>query len=226
MARKKQKKVRIKAEKRERKQRIFAYIGRFVFLVCLLLGARWFVEMIREPRQAHLEDIIVPEWIEQDFIRENPYSRPGTELKRVNSIVIHYVANPETTADNNRDFFDGLADQKGSDKETVSSHFIVGLDGEILQCIPLEEIAYTSNHRNGDTISIECCHPDWSGEFTDATYDSVVELTAWLCQELNLNEEQVIRHYDITGKLCPKYFVVNEDAWLQFKNDVKEVLSR
>jgi len=34
----------------------------------------------------------------------------------------------------------------------------------------------------------------------------------------------VIRHYDITGKICPKYFVENEDAWKQFKSDVKAVL--
>ena len=32
--------------------------------------------------------------------------------------------------------------------------------------------------------------------------------------------EDVIRHYDVTGKICPKYYVENEDAWLSFKQDV------
>jgi N-acetylmuramoyl-L-alanine amidase CwlA len=39
-----------------------------------------------------------------------------------------------------------------------------------------------------------------------------------------LTEEDVIRHYDITGKICPKYFVDDEDAWMQFKTDVKAIL--
>ena len=42
----------------------------------------------------------------------------------------------------------------------VSSHFIIGIAGDIIQCIPENEIAYASNSRNKDTISIECCHPD------------------------------------------------------------------
>ena len=36
----------------------------------------------------------------------------------------------------------------------------------------------------------------------------------------DLNENDVIRHYDVTGKICPKYFVEHEDAWKQFKGDV------
>ena len=32
--------------------------------------------------------------------------------------------------------------------------------------------------------------------------------------------KDVVRHYDINGKLCPKYYVDNEDAWVQFKKDV------
>ena len=71
-----------------------------------------------------------------------------------------------------------------------------------------------------DTISIECCHPDETGAFNSATYDSVVKLTAWLCTRFGLTEEQVIRHYDVTGKNCPKYFVEHEDAWQQMKADI------
>ena len=59
------------------------------------------------------------------------------------------------------------------------------------------------------------------GEFTKATYISLVRLTGWLCWRFNLTEEDVIRHYDVTGKICPKYYVENADAWEQFKADVK-----
>ena len=48
----------------------------------------------------------------------------------------------------------------------------------------------------------------------------MVNLTAWLCRELKLGSKDVVRHYDINGKLCPKYYVDNEDAWVQFRKDV------
>ena len=96
----------------------------------------------------------------------------------------------------------------------------MGLEGEVIQCLPLWERSVASNQRNRDTISIEVCHPDDSGRFTEATYRSLVRLTAWLCRTGELSPEQVIRHYDVTGKECPRYFVHNEAAWRQLRNDV------
>ena len=52
----------------------------------------------------------------------------------------------------------------------------------------------------------------------------MVELTAWLCGKFNLKVEAVIRHYDVTGKECPLYYVENEDAWERFKEDVQKYL--
>lgn len=151
----------------------------------------------------------------------NDYSRPGTEVDSVAGIVIHYTANPGSTAQQNRDYFNSLQDGHGA---SVSSHFIVGLDGEIVQCIPTQEVAYASNERNHDTVSIECCHPDATGKFNQETYISMVRLTAFLCAKYNLDAEAVIRHYDVTEKNCPKYFVENEDAWKLFKADVNAAL--
>ena len=158
-----------------------------------------------------------------DLLDINPYSRPGIENEGINGIVIHYTANPGSTAKQNRDYFEGLKD---SHKTKVSSHFVVGLKGEIVQCIPTWEYAYASNDRNNDTISIECCHPDESGKFTDQTYRSVVQLSAWLCLKYGLDENDIIRHYDITGKNCPKYFVEHEDKWDGFKEDVRMAMVR
>ncbi len=160
--------------------------------------------------------------VEYMLLTPNEYSRPTTELSEVNGVVVHYTGNPGTTAVQNRDYFEDL--KEGTDGTYASSHFIIGLDGEIIQCVPLNEIAYASNNRNGDTISIECCHPDESGEFTAATYESLVNLVTWLCEEFSLGSEDVIRHYDVTGKGCPKYFVDNESAWLAFQNTIAENL--
>ncbi len=155
------------------------------------------------------------------LLTPNEYSRPQIPLTEVNGIVIHYTANPGSGAQNNRDYFESLAE---TGENSVSSHFVIGLDGEIIQCIPCDEVAYASNERNSDTISIECCHPDETGAFNEATYDSMVRLTAWLCRDQGLTSEDVIRHYDVTGKDCPRYFVQNEDAWLQFRADVQNRL--
>lgn len=161
--------------------------------------------------------------IDVQLLDINEYSRPGTESDGITGIVIHYTANPGSTAQENRDYFQGLKD---SHETSVSSNFVIGLEGEIIQCVPTWEVAYASNERNKDTISIECCHPDETGKFTKKTYRSMVQLTAWLCKKYSLTEEAVIRHYDVTGKNCPKYFVEEEAAWTDFKADVKEALQK
>ena len=197
---------------------------RFVLLcLALVLGAAavgvWWAN-----RGLPGEDIAVPDYVERDYIPVNEWSRPGTPLEDINAVVIHYVGNPGTTARANRNYFASLS--SGEEGTYASSHFVVGLEGEVVQCVPLTEIAYASNGRNGDTVSIEVCHPDETGEFSPVTYRRCVELTAWLCREFKLDpEKDVIRHYDVTGKECPRYYVENPDAWEQFKADVAAELA-
>lgn len=155
------------------------------------------------------------------LLPENEYSRPGTELKEVKGVVVHYTGNPGTTAMQNRNYFAGLAETKTT---KASSHYIIGLSGEIIQCVPLNEIAYASNQRNADTISIECCIDNEAGKFNDKTYDALVHLTAWLVGKYELTVSDIIRHYDVTGKICPKYFVEHESAWDDFKLDVEKYI--
>ena len=144
-------------------------------------------------------------------------SRRGQQLEDVQNIVIHYVANPGSTAQQNHDWY-------ANPESEVSSHFLIGLEGEVIQCIPLDEFSSASNHRNRDTISIEVCHPDETGKFTGESYHSLVQLTAWLLDVSGLTAEDVIRHYDITGKDCPRYFVANEDSWQVFLEEVAQTL--
>ena len=168
--------------------------------------------------------VSVPDNVTISLLTPNPYSRPQTPLEEVKGIVVHYVANPCTTAKENRNYFEQLKNQTGEDTTSVSSHFVIGLEGEIVQCVPMYEVAYASNNRNSDTISIECCHPDESGKFYDSTYQSLVGLCAYLCSEFDLNPEDVIRHYDVTGKICPKYFVDHPEEWETFHEDVKKAI--
>lgn len=226
---------RHKQLKRQRNKRIAASIGILlgaVLAVCLLIKGIFAIfkedtvtknqKTVEVEFQGSIADMQVeqPE-LNVQLLTPNKYSRPQTQLKKVNGIVIHYVANPGTTAQQNRSYFESLKD---THETKASSHFVIGTDGEIVQCIPTSEISYCSNERNEDTIAIECCHLRKDGKFTEETYESLVELTAFLCCKFDLELDDVIRHYDITGKMCPKYYVVNEDKWTQFKKDVAEYI--
>ena len=168
------------------------------------------------PKQLNAKSLTAPEYVDVKLINLG-FARTGVKLVEINNIVVHYTGNPSSTAQNNRDYFN-------KPDTDVCSHFVIGLDGEIIQCVPLDEKSAASNNRNLDTISIEVCHPDSSGKLNDATYASLVKLTAWLCDNSGLKGKDVIRHYDITGKVCPKYFVDNQSAWEDFLEDVKEEL--
>ena len=156
------------------------------------------------------------------FLDPNPFSRPQLALKKVHAIVVHYTANPGVDAVANRNYFNNLpkANERKQKKTYASSHFVIGLDGTIVQCIPLEEMAYASNDRNSDTVSIECCHKKENGKFTAQTQAALIQLCTYLCIKFDLTEENLIRHYYVTGKICPKYFVEHPDAWETFKKDV------
>lgn len=161
---------------------------------------------------------VKPPAITEDFLEVNDYSRPGTSLGKVKSIFVHYTANPNTTAQQNRSYFANLAQ---THERSASAHFIIGYDGELIQCIPLEEQAYAVATRNEDSISIECCYQDEEGKFTQETYDKLVHTLAWLIQEYHLSTDDILRHYDCGGKLCPIYYVENEDAWDRLLADVE-----
>ena len=166
--------------------------------------------------------ITLPNYVKEDLLPVNEYSRCGDKLTRVNAVVIHYVGNPNTTAWQNRSYFESLATTGDT---SASSNLIVGLEGEALLCVPLDEVAYCSNERNYDSVSIEFCHPDADGKPTQATYDTLVKLTAWLCELYGLDaQEDIIRHYDVIGKECPLYFVKNEAEWSRFKADVAKAM--
>lgn len=170
-------------------------------------------------------DVPCPD-IEERLLTKNENSRPGMTLKEVKGIVVHYTANPGTGAEANRNYFESRKDCPDETKYKVSSHYIIDTDGSIIRCIPENEIAYASNKRNSDTISIECCHPDKSGKFTQQTYQSLVKLTAYLCTKYQLATENVIRHHDVTGKMCPLYYVKKPKAWKGFKKDVDSYLEK
>lgn len=206
---------------RRRNVIIFSLCACSVLLLILAARAIWNRAGEKEKeKKAQLQEEVSWEGappLDVQLLTVNDYSRPAIPLEQINGIAVHYTANPGATAQQNRDYFENLKD---SQQTQVSSHFVIGLEGEIIQCIPSSEMSYATNERNVDTLSIECCHPDETGKLKKATYNSLVDLTAWLCSRFILSTDDIIRHYDVTGKNCPKYFVENPEKWEQFKEDV------
>lgn len=183
--------TRARARSRRRRRRWPLFLLVFAIALCALGASQLGFGQMHRLKTADL-----PDWVDQQIIPVNGAARRGETMRRVTDIAIHYVGNPGTSAQANRNYF-------AQPDTQVSAHFLIGLEGEIIQCIPLNEKSSATNDRNRDTISIEVCHPDATGQFTQASYDALVKLTAWLCDTAGIGRDQVIRHYDVTGKLCP-----------------------
>ncbi|MCL2704089.1 MAG: N-acetylmuramoyl-L-alanine amidase [Defluviitaleaceae bacterium] len=159
---------------------------------------------------------------------------PGAERGRGGArldpqgVVIHFVGNAGSSAMANRNYF-----ENGSAGNRVSAHYIVGLQGEILRCVPeneraahagrsfgasWNEMARTNNSR---LLGIETCHPKPDGRFSSVTYRALIGLTADICIRHNLDPfSQVFRHYCVTGKSCPLFYVNNEAEWNRMRNAI------
>ena len=160
--------------------------------------------------------------ITEKLLTPNKFSRPQLKILTIKKIVVHWVGNANTTAIANRNYFESLK----SGKTYPSSHYIIGLDGEIIMCVPENEIAYHANNANSYSIGIENCHPDWDGKFNDKTMSSLIKLCAQICKKYGLNPlVDIIRHYDVTNKDCPKYYVSHQAEWESFRKKVKQEMT-
>ena len=149
-------------------------------------------------------------------------------------IVVHYVANPGSTAMANRNFF-----ENGSGGKGLSSHYIVGLQGEVIRCIPETEAAvhagaaftsaYLDQAKKNNSIyySIEACNTAPDSKLTDITNTSLIELCADICVRHGFDpRKNLFTHNQVTGKPCPLYFVKHPEEWEEFKQDVQSIISK
>lgn len=223
-------------ERALRRRRLIRAVMAAIFAVALILGGCFLAAALlrdeenpggdnEQSEAATTPDeklIELPEWMDVDLLPINEYSRPGTKLDAMRGIVVHNTGNPGTTAEQNRSYYGNVAK---TGETYVSSNFLIGIDGTILLCVPLDEVAYCSNNRNSDTLSIECCHEDESGRLSEAAHDSLIKLCAWLCAQYGLDaNEDIIRHYDITGKECPRYYTDNPEEWEALKGEIAAAL--
>ena len=166
----------------------------------------------------------------------NPYSRPQSKMLGISGLAIHWVGNANSKAINNRHYFNNLKNQPTGSNRYASSHEIIGLDGEVVICLPKNEVGFhvgaksykprvkqlLGNSPNRYLYGIETCHPDWTGKFNNKTYGTLVNRCADLLIEFDLtpSKDTLWRHYDVTGKDCPKYYVANPKEWDKLVADI------
>lgn len=125
-------------------------------------------------------------------------------------IVIHWVGSV-SSAKNNATYF--------KQYRGASAHYFVDGSG-IVQIIEDWNVAWhcgTSKGykhkycRNSNSIGIEMCL-DSKNHIADSTIKITGELVRYLMEKYHITAENVVRHFDVTGKSCPGIFV-NNAAW-------------
>ena len=152
-------------------------------------------------------------------------------VSAVKAIVFHYTANTgkSATAKGNARYF-----AAGSEGRAASAHYCVDEGNVVYECVPLDTVAwsvgdgksgkYGSLYSNYNTVSIEMVsHTDASGTYyiPEKTMENAARLYQMLLPQLP-NVQAAIRHYDVSGKLCPLP-LINEEKWEKFQKLLKEV---
>ena len=142
----------------------------------------------------------------------------GVRQADVEYLVIHYTAAPGDTAENNGKYF-------AREKTGASAHYFVD-EKQVVRSVPEEYVAWHCGAnrylhpkcRNQNSIGIEICTKGAEGNywFAPDAVERAKELTRLLMEKYHISEDRVLRHYDVTGKLCPAPFV-EEGAWASFK---------
>lgn len=144
---------------------------------------------------------------------------------KVKFIVIHYTANKNDTAENNGNYFKNNAVK-------ASAHFFIDREGNIVKSVPLNRIAWSVGGKkypstkgakyygvctNANSVSIELCDivdKQPSEAQIQATIKCIKYIRKYCANIVSMS--QIIRHYDVTGKLCPGS-MIDTSKWNKFK---------
>lgn len=152
-------------------------------------------------------------------------------------IVVHYTGNDGDSDEANGNYFK-------NNVVKASAHYFID-DDSITQSVPDDYIAYSvggsrySNYKqtggakyygqatNANTLNFELCDSKKNGivMVTEETLNNAVAFIQQKMKEYEIDEDHVIRHFDVTGKQCPGYFCysdANDKAWEEFKSKLEE----
>lgn len=149
----------------------------------------------------------------------------GKRTAKIEWIVMHYTANDGDSDESNGRYFQRPLNP------VASAHYFVD-DDSITRSVPDDYVAYHCGAyqykhpscRNANSIGIEMCDAKRDGKVmaTEKTIQNAAELVYQLCKQYKIPYDHIIRHYDVTGKLCPAYWVKG-DGLAKFRRQVEEV---
>lgn len=149
----------------------------------------------------------------------------GKRTAKIEWIVMHYTANDGDSDESNGRYFQRPLNP------VASAHYFVD-DDSITRSVPDDYVAYHCGAyrykhpscRNANSIGIEMCDAKRDGKVmaTEKTIRNAAELVYQLCKQYGIPYDHIIRHYDVTGKLCPAYWVKG-DGLAKFRRQVEEV---
>lgn len=137
-------------------------------------------------------------------------------------IVVHYTSNRGDTAKNNADYF-------AQEDVGASAHYFVD-ENEIWASVPEDCAAWHCGAkkyrhpacRNANSIGVEICMNDKAGAVRQGSIDRAAQLVRMLIDKYHIPKENVLRHYDVTGKHCPGPMVDDVSLWEAFLDKLDE----
>ncbi len=146
----------------------------------------------------------------------------GGKRRQTKYIVIHYTSNRGDTAKNNVDYF-------AREIVKTSAHFFVD-EKEVWASVPENYVAWHCGAkryrhpkcRNANSIGVEICMNDRAGEIRMESIAQAVQLVRLLMKRYQIPAACVIRHHDVTGKLCPAPMVQDDTLWRAFCEKLEE----
>ena len=158
-------------------------------------------------------------------------------LSTIKYIVIHYTANDGDTAISNAKYF-------ANGSRGASAHYFVD-SKNIVQSVKDDYVAWAvggnkyddttktgggkfyGKCNNNNSLSIEICDDIKNNAIypTDSTINNIIELVRTLMKKYNISINNVIRHFDVTGKKCPMYWCGDSQKnakWQDFKSRLEE----
>jgi len=167
----------------------------------------------------------------------NKKSRPGKKRLSTKKIIIHYTGGNYRSLDELEKYLAGehrfggytlAVDDVGIRLFAPLDEMTPHVGGELLDDYerifgPTKMIDGYSI-QNWHTLGICYIHQNWTGEPSKETYDVLVNVVASLCRQYGLSENDVDRHFDVTGKKCPKYYSESGALWTRFRQDVRKAI--
>lgn len=175
--------------------------------------------------------------LKTNIANKNNYGS-SRKTSAIRYIVVHYTGNDGDTDENNGKYFK-------NNIVKASSHYFVD-DDSVTQSVPDNYIAWSVGGNkyancgatgggkhygkctNANSISIEICDDVKNGTVYPSakTIENVIALTKELMKKYNIPVENVIRHFDVTGKACPAYWcgstAKNTKWYTEFHNKLVE----